>query len=313
MPKILSLLRWLLAPATAEPPRFQAGAATALRLVAGLLWLLNVGWKSAPDFGKNNDGGLYHYTAYAVSNPVFPPYSFVVEHLVLPHFTPFGWGVLVAETALGVMLLSGSFVRVAAAVGVLQSLAIGLSVAYAPGEWPWSYLLMMALHGVLLFSSGGRVLAVDAVRAGLTDGRMLTRVWGVACVVVGAVTAIASLGDPLAARGAGFELAKLQVGFGNYNLIGGLVLTGVGVLLLVVFPRGGRRAALAAGVLGVAAALSLHVQLGFSSPVLGGTPTSASFFLAAAVVGFAVAWASVHAGRRSAPTSSRLSSTGAGQ
>lgn len=45
-------------------------------------------------------------------------------------------------------------------------------------------------------------------------------------------------------------------------------------------------AALGAG-LGLMAAASLYVQLGFSDPLLGGSNTSAAFFISAAVVAFA--------------------------
>ncbi len=277
-------LHWLVAPATDDVPRPQAIGAAALRILAGLLWLLNVGWKAAPDFGRTNDGGLYKFTSYAVSEPVFPPYAWVVENLVLPHFTPFGWGVLIAETTLAVLLLTGSFVRLAAALGVAQSLAIGLSVAYAPGEWPWSYLLMVGVHGLLLVSSAGRLLAVDAVRARLSSGRTLARVWGVLAVTMGVVAGLLSLGNPLAPRGPGLELVKLEVGLGQYNVIGGLALVLAGGLLLAAAQTGRRPLALVAAGVAIVAALSLYAQLGFSDPLLGGTPSSAAFFLALAVV-----------------------------
>lgn len=131
-------LGWLLAPATDVVPRPQAVGAAALRILLGLLWLYNVSWKRAPDFGQDAGNGLFKFTSYAVSHPVLAPYSWVVEHLILPVFTPFGWLVLIAETTLAVLLLTGAWVRLAAAIGVAQSIAIALSVAYAPHEWPWS-------------------------------------------------------------------------------------------------------------------------------------------------------------------------------
>ncbi len=108
-----------------------------------------------------------------MSHPVFPPYSWLVEHVVLKAFTPFGWLVLIAETTLAVLLLTGTWVRLAAAIWVAQSVAIALSVAFAPYEWPWSYWLMIGAHAVILFSSAGRVLAVDGGRAGLPVRRAL--------------------------------------------------------------------------------------------------------------------------------------------
>jgi hypothetical protein len=264
-------------------PRVQHRALAAVRILLGLMWLYNVGWKRAPDFGEGAGSGLYKYTKYAVDHPVFPPYSWVVENLVLPHFVPFGYTVLIAETALAVLLLTGTAVRLAALLGIAQSLAIGLSVAYAPAEWPWSYWLMVGAHVAILVSPAGRALSVDAVRAGAA-ARLLGRAWGVLAVLVGLYSVLLSLGDPLAARGPGLRSSDLSVSLGEYNLVGGLVLAVAGALLLAASLTGPRVLALAASVLAVLGALSLHVQLGFSDPLLGGTPTSAAALLAVAVV-----------------------------
>lgn len=101
---------------------------TGLRLLAGLIWLYNVVWKVPPDFGERGRRDLYHFTHLAVEHPVFTPFSWVIEHAVLPYFTAFGWGVLFAESALAVLLLTGTAVRLAALIGIGQSVAIGLSV-----------------------------------------------------------------------------------------------------------------------------------------------------------------------------------------
>lgn len=280
-------LRWLVSPAVDDVPNGHARAAAALRVLLGLMWLYNVSWKQAPDFGQDAGNGLFKFTSYAVSHPVLPPYSWVVEHLVLPHFQVFGWLVLAAETALAVLLLTGAWVRVAAAVGIAQSVAIALSVAYAPAEWPWSYWLMIGAHLVILFSSAGRVVSVDAMRAGLSRGRTLVQVWGGLSVLLGLVTIVGSLNDPLAARGYQVGSSNLSVSLGEYNAAGGLVLLLTGALLLAA-PRvdavaGGRLAMTAAGLALVAAA-SLFVQLGFSDPLLGGSATSAAYFLCLTVV-----------------------------
>ncbi len=274
----------MLAPATEEVPRHQAVGAAGLRILVGLMWLYNVSWKRPPDFGQDAGNGLYKFTSYAVSDPVFAPYSWVVDHLVLPVFTPFGWVVLIAETALAVLLLTGAYVRLAAAIGVAQSLAIALSVAFAPHEWPWSYWLMIGAHVVLLVSSAGRVLALDAVRAGLTSGRRLALVWGAMATLVGLVSVVFSLADPLDPSGPGLHSTSLSISLGRYNLLGGLLLAAAGVLLVLAARGGVRRAAQAAAVVAVLSALSLTAQIGFTDPLLGGTATSAAFFLSVALV-----------------------------
>ena len=70
---------------------------------------------------------------------------------------------------------------------------------------------------------------------------------------------------------------------GEYNLLGALVVLAVGALVLLA-SRGVAHAGRVAAVLAVLGALSLHVQLGFTDPLLGGSPTSAAFLLCLAVV-----------------------------
>ncbi|MEO5608791.1 MAG: hypothetical protein ABIQ61_07895 [Ornithinibacter sp.] len=280
-----SFLGWVLAPATEEVPRHQAVGATILRIMLGFLWLWNVNWKVPPDFGEAGKAGLYKFTAYAVSNPVFPPYTFVVEHLVLPHLAIFGWGVIIAESALAVLLLSGAWIRVGALLGIAQSLAIGLSVAYAPNEWPWAYLLMLGAHIALLTSSSGRYLAVDGIRARLTDGRTVARLAGGTAVVAGLYSVLKSFGDPLAANGPQIGTSNLEVGLGGFNLLGGLVLVIVGGLLLAS-ERVGSTAAYAALGLASVAALVMRVQAGFDGRILGGGGTSTALLIAIALVAF---------------------------
>jgi hypothetical protein len=276
----------LLAPAV-ETPKAQAVVLAAFRILLGLMWLYNVAWKRPPDFGEDAGNGLYKFSSYAVSDPVLPPFSWMVEHLVLPNIAVFGWLVLAAETALAVLLLSGAFVRVAALVGLGQSLAIGLSVAYAPHEWPWSYWLMIGGHAVLVFASAGRVLGVDGVRAGTTSARTLATLWAAVAGVPGLIALAGSLGsldEATAARGTRLGSTAVSISLGEYNLLGGLVLLVVAALLLVAAQRGSRVLGLvAAGVAGLAA-VTLYVQVGFSDPLLGGTATSAALFLTMALV-----------------------------
>ncbi len=276
-------LRWWIDPAVEVSERPRDVALASFRILLGLLWLYNVAWKRAPDFGEEADNGLYHFTAYAVSDPVLPPFSWIVENLVLPQITLFGYGVIVAETALAVLLLTGTAVRTAAVLGIAQSAAIALSVAYAPDEWPWSYWLMIGAHVVLLLSTAGRRAAVDAVRAGLRPARRLQLAWGGLALAVGVYSLLLSLDDPLARLGPGLRNTDISMSLGEYNLLGALLVLVVGGLVLLA-SRGVARAGQLAAVLAVLGALSLHVQLGFSDPLLGGSPTSAAFLLCLAVV-----------------------------
>lgn len=285
-------LAWLTTPAD-RPRRSQDVGFLVLRLTLGLMWFYNVAWKRAPDFGEEADNGLYYFTSYGAEYPVLAPWAWLVEHVLLPNITVFGYLVLAAETTAAVLLLTGLWVRLGAVVGLGQSVAIALSVMYAPDEWPWAYWLMMAGHAALLLGASGRWGALDAARA---EGRPPARqalVWAGVTTVVALPSLVLSFDDPLAARGPGFNDPDPSLSTGNYNLLGALVLLALAALLVLAARAGDpsrrRTLGLAAAGLGALAALSLHAQLGFTDPLLGGTPSSAAAYLCLAVVGLALA------------------------
>lgn len=262
-------------------------ALSGLRLLVGLMWLENLVWKVPPDFGEQRGDGLYLWTHRAVEFPVWTPFRWLVERVVLPNFTAFGWAVFVIESALAVLLLTGTAVRLAALLGIAQSVAIGLSVAEAPGEWPWAYAMMIGIHAVLLFAPSARYAAVDAVRSATTrsGARLLARRllggWGVVLGLIGLVAVWLAVrnGRPMIVG-----LPRLQLSLGDYNLRGGLVLVGIAVAMLVAAILGWRVLTLVAAVVAVAAAVTVYVQFGRTGVWLGGTPSTAAVFVSAAVI-----------------------------
>jgi len=135
----------------------------ATRVAVALMWVQNAFWKVPPDFGRDRKDDLYRFVQHAVEHPVLPPYSWVVEHVVLPNFTFFGWTTLLVEASLGAFLLIGLATRFWALVGVGQSTAIALSVLNTPGEWHWSYYLMIVAHLALFAVAAGRAGGLDGV------------------------------------------------------------------------------------------------------------------------------------------------------
>ncbi|MFM9920114.1 DoxX family protein [Lacisediminihabitans sp. H27-G8] len=169
-------------PATArerDVNQIETGRATravlaAVRIAVGLMWLQNVNWKRPPDFGQAAHNGLYQYTADAVKHPVLGAFSWLVQNVIYPNFALFGWAVLIAEFCLGAFLLVGLLTRFWAAIGILQTIAITLSVLNTPGEWQWSYYLMFAAQFVILATAAGRIAGVDGLlrpRWSLAEGR----------------------------------------------------------------------------------------------------------------------------------------------
>lgn len=156
-------------------------SAFVVRIVVGLLWVENLSWKIPPHFGADDNSGLYYFTSLAVEYPLLAPYSAVIENVVLPNFAAFGWGVYIVEICLGLFLLLGLATRFWAVVGLIQTLAIFLSVGAAPNEWKWSYFLMAAAHLAVLGFAAGRVLGVDAVlRRRVTGGSLSSRAYRLA-------------------------------------------------------------------------------------------------------------------------------------
>lgn len=130
----------------------------ALRVGVALLWIENVGWKRPPDFTS-----LRRFTNDAVDHPVLAPFSWLVENVVLPHFTFFAWMTLLLEASLGAFLLIGLGTRLWAVLGIGQTLAITLSVLNAPNEWEWSYYLMILAHLAVFATAAGRSYGLDGV------------------------------------------------------------------------------------------------------------------------------------------------------
>ena len=148
--------------------RLARGAIAAVRIVFGLLWLTQSSWKSPP-FDL-----LRSFTEYAVSDPVFAPYSFIVEKVVLPNFTLFAWVTTITEVSIGAFLILGLATRFWAVVGMVQTAAITLSIINAPHEWSWAYYMMFAGHAIIWATAAGRTFGLDGVlRAGWihTDGK----------------------------------------------------------------------------------------------------------------------------------------------
>ncbi len=138
-------------------------ALAVVRIGIGLLWIQSAGWKTPPNFGQDSGTGLFKYTSYAVEYPVFPPFSWLIENLVLPNFAFFGYLTLLLEASMGAFLLVGLATRFWAVLGIIQTVAIALSVLNAPDEWPWSYYLMIAAHVVILAAAAGRTAGLDGV------------------------------------------------------------------------------------------------------------------------------------------------------
>jgi uncharacterized membrane protein YphA (DoxX/SURF4 family) len=131
------------------------------RLFIGLLWLGTLRWKLPPSFAPAEGRGLLDWLQLEAQYPAFQFYGDFVQSVVIPNFTFFAWVVFFSELAVGLLLLTGTWTRLAGVLGFLMSVNLGVGLLEVPGEWPWSYVMMAMWHGVFVVTAAGRVLGVD--------------------------------------------------------------------------------------------------------------------------------------------------------
>lgn len=145
-----------------HPPPGGAGYGLAvLRIVVGITWLHEAAWKTPPEFA-----GLRDWVTRPLDNPTSQTWNALIESVILPNLTVFGWLTLLVEAGLGAFLIIGLTTRLWAVVGIVQSIAITLSVVSVPGEWSYAYYLFIAAHVALLGGAAGRNLGIDGVLRG---------------------------------------------------------------------------------------------------------------------------------------------------
>lgn len=127
-----------------------------VRIFVGLLWFQQLAWKMPPTFG-----GLRRYVESEAQHTFVPGYSAILKQVFLAHFSLLGTGVWTAELLVGVTLLFGLFTRFGALLAVLLSVQLYLGLAYAPGEWYWTYGMLVLLGLVLGAVPAGRRLGID--------------------------------------------------------------------------------------------------------------------------------------------------------
>ncbi|AYY14521.1 TQO small subunit DoxD [Actinobacteria bacterium YIM 96077] len=136
----------------------------AARIGVALMWIDNASWKRPPEFGRGEEPRmLYAWTLTGVEHEVFAPYAWLLDNVVLPNFTFFGWAVLIVEASLGAFLFIGLLTRAWALIGMAQTAVIALSTLNAPHEWYWAYLLMFLVHLMLFATAAGRYGGLDGV------------------------------------------------------------------------------------------------------------------------------------------------------
>jgi len=153
------LAGWLRATA----PLWPLGLA---RLLYGVLWWQQSGWKvPSDDFGRKSGGGLWYWVHQEIQYPTILAYRDFLEKVMIPHWTFFGWMTLITETFIATTLILGVFTRLGSFVAIGMAANITLGILNVPHEWGWTYVMLIMLPVVFLFTDAGRSFGLDAFAA----------------------------------------------------------------------------------------------------------------------------------------------------
>jgi uncharacterized membrane protein YphA (DoxX/SURF4 family) len=136
-----------------------------VRGVVGLMWWQQSLWKVPPDFDS-----LRHWVDEMIKNAAFPVQAQLLQTIVLPNFTTFGYLIYSLEVLIGISLITGLFVRATSTIGALMIFNIYLGLYHSESEWPWTYAFLVLLMVLFAVERYGRSLGADALIAARIKG-----------------------------------------------------------------------------------------------------------------------------------------------
>ncbi len=144
------------------PGRLPSISLGLFRMVFGLLWL-DMAFQKAPWIVQDGHhfGWLHGWIQNEIAHPTFGLYQWFLQGVVLPNFTLFGFLTFLTETALGLSLLLGLFTVLGGIGGALWQVNIALGSFSVPGEWYWTWFLLIAPQLVFAATRAGRALGLD--------------------------------------------------------------------------------------------------------------------------------------------------------
>jgi thiosulfate dehydrogenase [quinone] large subunit len=136
-------------------------ALSGCRSLIGLLWLASLRWKLPPTFTPTEGRSLMDWLELEVAHPTIGLYADFVAGVVIPNFILFAWLTFLIELAIGLSLTLGLFTRLGAWLGLLWALNLAVGLLAVPGEWPWSYLMLVMWHGLFLVAPKKQMWGID--------------------------------------------------------------------------------------------------------------------------------------------------------
>jgi thiosulfate dehydrogenase (quinone) large subunit len=134
-------------------PKHKRNIMLLLQAIFGLLWLEGASCKVIVDgkFMLNYDA-LRYWVSRGSEYPVIGAYKWIIDHAIIPNIKLFLPMVFIIELTIGILFITGKYIRIAAMLAVAQTIAITLSVLRAPNEWKWSYFLMLVVSIIFFVS-----------------------------------------------------------------------------------------------------------------------------------------------------------------
>ncbi len=260
-----------------QQAQISRGAIAGVRILVGVMWLANVHWKRPGNFGGSNGSGLAKWIDAGIKYPVVGLYSTILENVVRPNLTAFGWFTLLSEATIAALLILGWKTRLVALAGAGMSVAIGLTILRTPHEWPWAYFLMVGIHLLLAATDAGRPFGLDGLAKDLAARSRAWLVLGATGLIVGLAGLLAAIDDPFTAKfGSLVGIRSWELKLFWFNTLGALVCVLISVLALAAGLLKNAKLALVGSAVSLLAALQVLVQWrsgkgGETGGILGGT------------------------------------------
>lgn len=158
------------------------------RMVVGILWFAQLFWKLPPSFGcPPNFGvttdisarttGLCDWVGIMTLYSRWPFQAFLVKSLVVPNLAWMGWIIFLMETFVAISLIMGILTRLGGLTALLQAINLYIGVSAAPGEWPWTYIMLAILGLIFMTIPAGRIVGMDGWLRPLLQGKARQGYW----------------------------------------------------------------------------------------------------------------------------------------
>jgi uncharacterized membrane protein YphA (DoxX/SURF4 family) len=144
---------------TARTAGFSGTGLAIIRILTGYLWYTQLSWKVP--WTHAGATALHGYIVTESKYAGFAPYRGFISSLILPHFTVVAYLTYFTELALAISLILGVFARFGGLVGTVWAAQLYLGLAIAPGEWYWTYGMLVMLNAVTWIAATGRWWGVD--------------------------------------------------------------------------------------------------------------------------------------------------------